>query len=279
VRRVIHAALISAIRFYLARSPLTRGKGFITRKLLLPLLPPFPASFVANVPGGGRVNLRYREAIGYAHFIHGGFEKAELKLLSSRLSAGDGIVDVGANIGYFTIPLAMTVGASGMVVACEPEPRNVRRLTENVALNDLDNVEIKQVAIGSHDGTTMLYLGDDSVYHTTAGENDRLHITRAHETGESRRVPLVRLDTLWREQGSPPVAFIKIDVEGTELDVLTGGKELIGACRPYLLIETDQPRLDSVRELLSEFDYVDSHPERFVPSNHLFSPRDRHSLD
>jgi FkbM family methyltransferase len=273
LRGGVQGMLLDAVRLYLARSPLPRGKRLIMRKLLIPMLPPPPATFVADVPGGGRVALRYREAIGLAHYVNGGFEWAELKLLASTLPSGAAVFDVGANVGYFTVSLALSVGPSGRVMACEPESENVLRLRENVAANGLTNVDIRELAVGGHDGDTTLYIGDDSVYHTTAAGRERLPITVAHETGRSVKVPVARLDTLWRETGSPDVAFIKIDVEGTEVSVLEGSRELIQRCRPSLLIETEDPRFEHVRTMLEEFGYVHTHPPDFFVSNHLFTPR------
>jgi FkbM family methyltransferase len=237
------------------------------------MLPPPPASFVASVPAGGFVVLRHREVLGLAHFIHGGFEAAELRLICSRIPSGSTVFDVGANVGYVTIPLALAVGPSGRVWAFEPDAENVKRLSDNVALNRLNNVEIRQIAIGADDGKTDLYLSDDPVFHTIAIHDERMPITDAYEMRKSVKVTLARLDTVWNQAGSPDVDFVKIDVEGAELYVLEGGKHLIESCRPTLLIETTDARLDTVKAFLGPFNYAHSHPPGFSPGNQFFTPR------
>jgi FkbM family methyltransferase len=240
--------------------------------LLLPLLPPAPAAFEAQIPAGGRIRVRYREAIGCTHFVYGGFEVPELETVCSLLEPGAVMWDVGANIGYFTIPVALTVGPSGRVVAFEPEAENARRLAENLALNNLRNVDVRQLAIGEEDGHATLFLADDSVFHTTAAPPDQLQISTMHGTGWRMGVLMSRLDTVWRLSGSTDVAFVKVDVEGTEMSVLRGAKDLLETCRPLLMIESGELHVESVREFLGSFGYVHRHPSEFEVSNHLFLP-------
>jgi FkbM family methyltransferase len=109
----------------------------------------------------------------------------------------------------------------------------------NVFRDGLRNVDIRRAAVGNHDGETTLRLGVDSVYHTTASTSDLLAITAAHETGEQVRVPLIRLDTLREELGTPSIDLIRIDVEGTELDVLQGSVRLLRKERPWLMLERE----------------------------------------
>ena len=268
----LKSALARLLRSYLARTPVQRGKGLITGKLLLPLLPPAPATFEAQIPAGGRIRLKYHEAIGRTHFVYGGFEVAELEMVCSLLEPGAVVWDVGANIGYFTIPVALAVGPSGRVVAFEPEAENARRIGENLALNDLRNVDVRQLAVGEEDGHATLFLADDSCFHTTAAAPDQLAISMLHGTGSSTGVPMSRLDTAWRVSGSMDVAFMKIDVEGTEMSVLEGAKDLLETCRPLLMIESGELHFESVREFLGSFGYVHRHPTEFEGSNHLFVP-------
>ncbi len=255
---------IRALRLYLAHFPFPRGKGLIVRRLLWPLQ---PGTFLAELPGGGRVELRYRETLGLAHFVNGGFEPVELRTMLELLSPGAVVLDVGANVGYLTVPLALALGESGRLLAFEPEAENVRRLRANLALNELKNVDVRQIAIGAQDGEVGLVLADDPAYHSTATAEERRRITSRHETGRSVSVPMARLDTVWREAGSPVVKLVKIDVEGAELDVLEGANELLMACRPGLLIESTQP--ERVQAMLGNVGWAWSQPDGFAPANYL----------
>ena len=131
----------------------------------------------------------------------------------------------------FTVPLALAVGPRGRVLAVEPSPENVRRLVRNLELNELDNVEVRGVALAEEEGEVLLQLGADPAFHSTTT------VVRARETSECMVVKAQTLDGVWRGAGSPEVSFLKIDTEGAELDVLRGGRCLLRAYRPPILIE------------------------------------------
>jgi FkbM family methyltransferase len=272
VNERLRSLLIDALRFYLVRTPINRGRRFVSATFFMPLLPKPPASFVATLPGGGIVRLLYTEALGLTHFTSGAFEEAEIHFLRQLLSEGQTVIDVGANIGYFTVSLALAVGPSGRVFACEPERENQRRLEENIRTNGLTNVVVVPTAIGDYDGEATLSLTNDSAYHTTAPDSSRLPLTVDHDTGERVAVRIARLDTIWRENGSPPVALVKIDVEATELSVLAGARQLLESNQPALLIETHE-YLAEIREFLEPFEYSHRQPDGFETHNHFFEPR------
>ncbi len=84
---------------------------------------------------------------------HGGYDEPFTNLVRRSLSAGQVAIDVGANIGLFTMLMAWQVGASGRVLSYEAEPRNVALLRDNVALNYASWVEIHDAAAGAEPGT------------------------------------------------------------------------------------------------------------------------------
>src|ERR687885_83981 len=116
------------IRRYWIRSERKLGKSLLVDRVLKPLLPAPPAGFEAELPGGGRVFLHYREDVGLVTLLGGGFEQAELEAAREHARAGSTAIDVGANVGVFTVVLARAVGPAGRVLAFEPFPANVRRL-------------------------------------------------------------------------------------------------------------------------------------------------------
>jgi FkbM family methyltransferase len=271
MRSGLRRLLVWFMRLYLQLTPISRGRRFLTETFVMPCLPPPPNSYTASLPRGGEIDLLYLEAIGLTHFVYGGFERAEVGFVQDFLSEGQRVVDVGANVGYFTVPMALKVGAGGCVVACEPEPGNLDRLHKNVSRNGLRNVDIRPTALGSYDGETTLRLGDDSAYHTTASTRDLPAITVAHETGEEVRVPVMRLDTLWEELGTPSLDLIKIDVEGAELGVLKGGVRLLREERPWIMLETQH--FEHVAAFLRSLNYAAIQPSGFVIENFVFAPR------
>lgn len=176
---------------------------------------------------------------------HGAHQRSDLAALRSLTRPGDLILDVGAHIGTFAIPLAAAVGPTGRVVAFEADPANAELLVENVASNDLvDSVTVLNVAVGG--------AGRFVAAGRIEGNTGATSMTPAH-AGDIGTIVGLPLDAWWDEQGRPPVAVLKVDTEGMELDVLESGPELLDACRPVLQIEVARDQLHEagrdVREL------------------------------
>jgi FkbM family methyltransferase len=208
--------------------------------------------------------LLYREAIGSSVLLYGDFEGAEIRHLLGYVEPGSVAIDVGANIGIFTIPLAKTV-VDGFVLAFEPHPGNVERLTSNIERNKLSNVEVIQAAAGDCEGTIQLQLASDPAFHsvvsseTKKGEQDVLSVRQR------------QIDLVWNELDRPVVSAIKIDVEGAEIPVLRGCQNVLATCGPALLIEAaSEERLEQVTTWLTSRGYAASQPTGFAPWNFLF---------
>lgn len=140
-------------------------------------------------------------------------------LIDARVSRGDTIIDVGANIGAVALHAARKVGPAGRVFAIEPAPDNVRVLRANVSRNQLPQVTVIEAAAGSRRETRTLYVrGEVSAVNSFYPES-----VYASVTAETI-VQVVPLDDICDQ----PVALVKIDVEGAELDVLAGMRRLLG---------------------------------------------------
>jgi FkbM family methyltransferase len=229
-----------------------------------------PDTYTAPLRGGAKIELLYTEAIGLSHFIYQSFERAELQFGQDFLSEDSALIDVGANVGYFTIPIGLKVGGSGCVISCEPEAENLNRLHMNVSRTGLRKVDIRPTAVSNHDGETTLPLGDDSVYHTTAWTSDLLAITAAHDrraSARSRHPSRHPVDEL----GTPSIDLIRSEVEGTELDVLQGSVRLLRKERPWLMLETEH--YERVAAYHRSLDYAPVQPGGFVVANFVFAPR------
>jgi FkbM family methyltransferase len=154
------------------------------------------------------------------------YEARAVARLRPYINRDSWIVDVGANIGFFTVTFAGWL-ERGKVLALEPEPENFRRLQTIIAAGALDRrVEARQVAVAECQGLGHLILSQES------------HAD--HRLGETGLpVPLDTLDSIWSELGRPDIRLIKIDVQGAECRVLLGAEALLNACRPALYIEID----------------------------------------
>jgi len=175
----------------------------------------------------------------------GTYEPEQTALFCRLIAPGQTVFDVGAAAGYYTLLSAQLLGTGGRVVACEPEPKNFRFLRQHVAGNRLQNVTLLPRAVGAESGSARFGGG-------TGTGTGRL-------TGAGQLIVAVeRLDDLATEQKCSP-DFIKIDVEGAELDVLRGGEATIRRSRPTIFLSThegDRPGVHAACcELLATWGY------------------------
>ena len=136
----------------------------------------------------------------------------EMTFLLRYLRDGDWFIDVGANVGIYTL-LAASRGPGVRVTAIEPDSETFTRLGENVELNRFSNVGLISAAVGGAEGTAVFTVGRDT-------EN------RLARAGESQ-VATLPMTTLDRVAGADRPALIKIDVEGSELSVLQGARDIL----------------------------------------------------
>jgi FkbM family methyltransferase len=150
-------------------------------------------------------------------------------LANLKLAPTDVVVDVGANIGWYSLLLGQIGGGKVDVYAFEPEPLNFANLRENIALNGASRIVPQQLALGERSGSLDLYLYKDS----NRGRHSALPIHDGHKIS----VPVMRLDEWWEKSGlrQRTLRFLKIDVEGYELPALQGAGELLQRCQTLML--------------------------------------------
>lgn len=181
----------------------------------------------------------------------GNYEIAETRFCEQALQPGDTAVDVGANIGLYTLLFSKLVGPEGRVHSFEPAPENVRRLRVNLLLNAADNVDAHQAAVFSRPGALTLNLFDPRLgaWHSLG----RPELPNPFEPGETIaptgtvEVEAVTLDDYAASNGLDRIALLKIDVEGAEPDVIGGATALlerkaVGA----ILFEVSLPQAQSL---------------------------------
>ena len=158
------------------------------------------------------------------------YEPYETKLILKQTQKGDVMVDVGANIGYYTVLLADKVGKNGKVYAFEPDKTNFEILKKNIKANNLKNVVTVNAAVGNKNETKMLYksednLGDHKLY-------DNFQFSKSNFQKE--KVKIIKLDDYLKNQ---KIDLIKIDTQGWEPEVINGAKGLIEENKPVMFLE------------------------------------------
>ncbi len=212
--------------------PHERMSRWAARGLLRPLGPLTGRGELA-ILGGLAARLRI-EAHSFAPWgaqayavLTGTHEIQVQQALIRSLRKGDHVWDVGANIGYLALVAARIVGPQGRVVAIEPDAGCAAAIRANAALNGLDAIEVLEAAAASSSGVADLVVVRDRLWTRLASVGD-------HHDGEARvEVRTVALDDVER----PPPTIVKIDVEGAELEVLSGMTRLLRDVRPLVICE------------------------------------------
>ena len=168
----------------------------------------------------GTANRVYKRAFPVYRLCYRAFkayaDRAERQLLKEILSAGDVVVDAGANIGIYSQFFSRCVGPTGVVHAFEPSPENFRRLQS--ATRNLANMRLSQAAVGEHSGTSRLYLSDKlNVDHRTYVAEGDLR--------DALLIDIVALDNYFKS--GQRVDLIKMDIQGYELHALRGATRVL----------------------------------------------------
>lgn len=170
--------------------------------------------------------------------VYGELSPAELGMLLQMIRPGMTVVEVGANIGAHTVPMARAC-APGKLYAFEPQRRIFQILCANLVLNGVDNVVALPEGCAAEAGTATIPPLD----YGQVGNFGGVSLQAEGQAGEPVRI--VRLDDL----ALPALGLLKVDVEGLELEVLAGAQETIRRLRPLIYIEND--RREHQRSLVS----------------------------
>jgi FkbM family methyltransferase len=218
---------------------------------------------------GLKFNHHLRGDISRCTYVDGRYEPNEMFAVARLLAPGMCVVDAGANEGLFTILAARIVGESGTVHAFEPSPREQSRLQANLAVNRLSNVKVHRTALGRAPGKSTLRVAEAS----HPGHNALGGFMYAGTVlEESVEVDIVTLDQAVRGEKLTRLDLLKIDVEGSEVDVLQGADEVLRTLRPVVLAEAQDESLrrmgSNVGELLKLLRAHDYEVKVFGESGH-----------
>jgi FkbM family methyltransferase len=175
---------------------------------------------------------------GFRHFgsflltMHDSYVKSVYEE-SYKLREGDVVIDLGASVGTFTVKAAKAVGEKGETIAVEPEVAHLKLLRKNIEENGLQNVTVIPKGVWSSREQRKLYLSQDTdVQHSLYSQNSQG--TQFSEAFEY--IELDTLDNLLQELGIQGIDFIKMDIEGAEVEALKGMKQTL-SCTSALAME------------------------------------------
>ena len=157
------------------------------------------------------------------------------------------IVDVGANIGVFTVIASRLVGEGGLVIAVEPTPSSFRLLKKNLSLNGCMNAKAVMTALGEKESSRKLNIYKTSLLNSFLTWNKADQIVN-----RSIAVQMKTLDSLMTELGLERLDLLKLDTEGYELPILRGGTETIRRFKPYIVGEA-HPTISDCGSKIGDF--------------------------
>lgn len=202
---------------------------------------------------GYRIKVPLSDWLGQHVYATGDYEPPTSKLISQIVAPGDCVIDIGANIGFFTLLLAKQVGPTGHVFSFEAIPDLRAAIESNIRLDQFENISLFDTAASDREGTFEFFLGPES----HLGISSLRPIQRASESIQVKTTPL---DCLGFEKHR--IAMAKIDVEGAELAVLRGMREILDRDHPDLVLEVTDKFLnefgdsgEELFELLQSFGY------------------------
>ncbi len=191
----------------------------------------------------GRI-MRYTQDayVGESIGLYGEYGHDEMELLRKILKPGDTVIEVGANIGSLTVPIAQHIG-KGRLYAFEPQRITFQMLCGNIAINNLYNVYTYNKGVGKESKKVKIYDG------LFSGNNGSFSIE--NNPGEFE-VEIISLD----EFGLEKCDLIKVDAEGMDSDIIQGAKDLIKRCQPYISMEANYTKEGKeVLKLLRDLGY------------------------
>jgi FkbM family methyltransferase len=214
-------------------------------------------AIISLLPRQGRIlrglskGLRFNATGGTLWYLVGNAEHEEEKAISALLQEGDIVYDVGANIGYYAIGIARKVGSKGHVYAFEPSADASLTLKQNITDNNLTNTTIVPKAVSDKTGSIVFHLSEN-------GTMSSIQTGYVDNSVKSVEMPTISLDDFVFIDGNPPPKFVLIDVEGAELLVLEGMKEVLKQHKPTIICEIHwlgQAVIDIQQGLLKEVGY------------------------
>ena len=244
IKKIFADSMTPAVRAWIRYSPLTLGKTWLWEKFRWR-----DKEFVCKTKFGMQVTGNTHDQIQRYLYYFGIWEPNITHWISSSLKAGDCFIDVGANIGYYSLLASKLVGESGKVVAVEAAPWIHAMLNKQIELNRLRNVRTVSAAAAETRGVLKIFAGAADNIGSTTTVSSRLSSEKP--AAEVKAFPLSEILT---EDEVKRTRIIKIDVEGAELSVLRGLAPVLSRLRPdcEILMEVSENLTPETQEVTSE---------------------------
>lgn len=187
-----------------------------------------------------------------SRIIYNGFEEQEINFITTTLKPDDIFLDVGSNIGLFSLIASNIVGEKGKVICFEPSPVTYKRLLENIKLNNFTNIDSRNIGLSDNTGLMTFYTsknGHDAWDSFAPSADNKLE--------NSIDVNVSTLDNELDTIDKTRISLVKIDVEGWEKFVLKGGETFLKTNSPAVMVEfTEQNTFNAGYPIHEIFDIM-----------------------
>ena len=212
-----------------------------------PHLAPFPANSIVikELSCGRRLYVDLSDNVIGCQIVRDQYEPEFVEILPKLVSPGDTVLDIGANIGFFTMHLAHLVGETGQVFAFEPIQELATLVGRSIEENQFqDRIVLENAALGDHSGSTRILFVENARNHGASFlvEGDPAECATSHQLREVRMIALDDYPLKNR------VSFIKMDIEGAEPMCIRGCVALLKEDRPVVMSEIHPGQLKKVSE-------------------------------
>lgn len=173
---------------------------------------------------------------------------AEIAVLKEYLSTGDTFIDIGANHGSFSIVASKLVGNNGQIIAIEPQPELASAIDQSLRSNDYAPFIIFKVACSDRNGKEIFYVPK-----STSGSAGLFKKFSATSPANKLEVELIKFDELVNKIKFKGKVFIKLDIEGSEVNFLKGAKSTLDKYKPNIMIEINPYAMKAAKTNIIDF--------------------------
>jgi len=219
---------------------------YAARKILNFFYPAGKIKIVHTIFHNINILVRANEDVGKAILVNK-FEIEELSYIKNKLSSNAIFIDIGANIGLFSLVIAAKSN-SIRVHAFEPIKLNTNLLFASIEINGFTNITVNQKCIGNYDGEVDFSVSSDSAYSSILDSGRKVELKKIH-------LPIIKLDSYVSSLNITKISFVKIDVEGAEKLVIEGASHIFSTplLRPeFLMIELCDINLKAFKTSIKE---------------------------
>lgn len=230
MRQIIEEKLLRLVRLYTFNTPVNKGKYRIFQTALR-LCSARPDSLPVRLRDGRRFFVNLTTGMQESVFFVGEFERVLTEIAIKLIGKDDICIDVGANFGWYTSLMALHTGSSGAVHAFEPMPQSFDELKRNHDLmGSPANVVLNNAALGDHAGSVQIHLFEGLA-------TGHASLAAKKDVGSAAfDCRMITLDSYLEENGVEQIDFIKVDVEGAELQLLKGATRIFDQTVPPIIL-------------------------------------------